>query len=133
MNYKELIHSLSIPKKQIVMGNFSNLSEFCFYGVYIICDSEDDVVYIGSAYARKILKRLKQYLSPSDTGNTLAKNVTKSLLDSSKYHKSANEQIYKAIDLIKSFKIIAIPHENLEYKLIQQAKPTYNNIGKQED
>ncbi len=72
MKIEDLFLNINNP----VYGDFSDLSKFDFNGVYIIYD-KDEVVYVGSAYARKIKKRLKQYISPTDTGNTLGKTVAK--------------------------------------------------------
>ena len=43
-----------------VSGNFGDLSVFDFSGVYILYNEnqEDEIVYIGSSYSRKIKKRL---------------------------------------------------------------------------
>ena len=115
-----------------VCGNFNTLSKFDFKGVYIICDNSD-VVYVGSAYARTIEQRLKQYISKSDTGNTLGKAVAKELSGSKTYNQEAQAKMDKAIERIKTFKIYALHYEDLEYKLIHLAEPTYNNCGKNED
>jgi len=117
----------------VVSGDFKNLKNFNFSGVYIICDEKDRVVYVGSAYARTINVRLKQYLRSNDSGNTLGKTIAKKLSDSRKYDDKAKERIEEAIKVIKSYKIYAIPHNDLEYKLIQDFKPKYNNCGKGED
>lgn len=128
MKIKDLFLNINNP----VYGDFSDLSKFDFNGVYIIYD-EDEVVYVGSAYARKIKKRLKQYISPKDTGNTLGKTVAKKLSGSKTYNKMAQAKMDEAIETIKTFKICALHHEDLEYKLIHLAKPIYNNCGKDED
>lgn len=117
----------------IVSGDFKKLKIFDFSGVYIISDKKDRVVYIGSAYARTIKVRLQQYLRTHDSGNTLGKTIAKKLSDSKKYDDEAKEKIEEAIEKIKSYKIYAIPHKDLEYKLIQGFKPKYNNCGKGED
>ncbi len=121
-----------LNKMNPVYGDFSDLSKFDFNGVYIIC-KKDEVVYVGSAYARTIKKRLKQYISPKDTGNTLGKTVAKELSGSKTYNQEAQAKMNEAIKRIKTFKICALHHEDLEYKLIHLAKPTYNNCGKNED
>ncbi len=117
----------------IVSGDFNDLNVFDFKGVYMICDKKDTVVYIGSAYARTIQIRLKQYLKPLDTGNTLGKTIAKKLSGSRKYDDTAKEKIKDAVKIIKSYKIYAIPHKDLEYELICNSKPIYNNCGKTED
>ena len=116
-------------------GDFNDLSPFNFVGVYVIYDKNTkEVVYIGSAYARNISKRLNQYLCPTDTGNTLGKTIAKTLSGSKTYDKNAQLQINNAISIIKNnFAIIAISHEDLEYKLIKDINPVYNNKGKAED
>ena len=116
-------------------GDFNNLSPFDFVGVYVIYEKNTkEVVYIGSAYARNINKRLNQYLCPFDTGNTLGKTIAKTLAGSKTYDKNAQLQINNAISIIKNnFAIIAISHEDLEYKLIKDINPKYNNKGKAED
>lgn len=127
------VQDIKSKYKNAVIGDFNSLDDFDFSGVYIICDKEDDIVYVGSAYARTIKIRLKQYLRPSDTGNTLGKTIAKKLSRSKTYNDKAKERIKDAIKLIKKCKICAIPHEDLEYKLIQEFKPRYNNCGKGED
>lgn len=117
----------------VVLGDFQDLDVFGFSGVYIICDKEDDIVYVGSAYARTIKIRLQQYLRPLDTGNTLGKTIAKKLSHSKTYNAKAKERIEDAIKIITKCKICAIPHEDLEYKLIQDFEPKYNNCGKGED
>ncbi len=101
----------------MVEGNFSDLSKFDFYGVYIL-SIDDDIKYIGSAYAQKIKTRLNQYISISDTGGkSLRKKVDKT--------DPAN-----AIVEISKWKITAIHNDDLEYKLISIAKPIHNIKGK---
>lgn len=117
----------------VVSGDFEDMAVFDFSGVYIICDKEDDIVYVGSAYDRTIKIRLQQYLRPSDTGNTLGKTIAKKLSRSKTYNDKAKERIKDAIKIIKTCKICAIPHEDLEYKLIQDFGPKYNNCDKGED
>lgn len=129
MNINELLNQ----HFGIVETNFKNLSKLNFCGVYIICDKDNEVVYVGSAYARSIQARLKQYLSPKDTGNTLGKAIAKSLAQSKKYDENAKLKMKDAIIKIKTYKIFAIKHNDLEYKLIDASKPKYNNIGIGED
>lgn len=117
----------------VVEGGFDNLSAFNFSGVYVLCDKSGKVMYIGSAYARTIQIRLKQYLSATDSGNTLGKTIAKKLANSPKYDDNARLKIHEAIKIIKKLKIYAVEHSDLEYKLINIAKPQYNNMGKAED
>lgn len=128
MNINELLLKMS----NVVQGDFNDLSKFDFKGVYVICD-KNEVVYVGSAYARTIAERLKQYISRSDTGNTLGKSVAKCLSGSCKYDDLAKTKISDAIDKIRGFSIYAIEHKDLEYQLIELTKPIYNNYGKGED
>ena len=115
---------------QIVEGDFDDLSKFDFEGVYIIYrDDTQDVVYIGSAYTRTVEKRLKQYISVSDTGNTLMHAICKIDYKVSKVKEITNEQKLLAVQKIKTFKIKAIPHRDLEYQLIRDAFPVYNTVG----
>jgi len=115
-------------------GDFNDLSMFDIYGVYIIYDpnNNNEVVYIGSAYARKIKTRLKQYLNPKDTGNTLAKTIARIKFDC-KASDLNEKQLKEAVERIKSYKIKAIAYMDLEYKLIAKAKPKFNNNGIGED
>lgn len=126
------IEELFLKINNVVCGNFDSLSEFNFNGDYIICDSSE-VVYVGSAYARTIEQRLKQYISNSDTGNTLGKTVAKSLSGSQAYDEQAKSKMGDAIEKIKTFTIYAIHNDDLEYKLIGLTNPIYNNCGKDED
>ena len=116
-------------------GDFNDLTAFNFVGVYVIFEKwTKEVVYIGSAYARNINKRLNQYLCPTDTGNTLGKTIAKTLAGSKTYDANAKLQITNAVSMIKNdFAIIAISHEDLEYKLIKDINPAYNNTGRAED
>ena len=113
-----------------VEGSFNNLSIFDFPGVYIIFDDNDNIVYIGSAYSRDIKDRLEQYKTNSKTGNTLANNICKVENNLENGDLITEEQRKEAINRIKTFKILAIPHEDLEYKLIIKNKPKYNFNGK---
>ena len=127
------IHELLSALAGAVSGDFSTLSKFNFNGVYIICNCENEVVYIGSAYARTIQTRLSQYLRMNDTGNTLGKTIAKRLAGVETYDKNAKQKITEAVEKIKNFSVYAIKHEDLEYKLINFANPEYNNNGKDED
>ena len=55
------------------------MSVFDYRGVYILYDSDDEIVYVGSAYVRPIKERLKQYLSEKDTGNSLGNSIAREL------------------------------------------------------
>lgn len=122
------IRDLLLKESNCVCGNFKELNKFNFKGVYVICDG-DEVVYIGSAYARTIDKRLKQYICTLDSGNTLGRSVARYLFKLKKYDKSAKTKLEKAIVKIKTFSIYAFKYSDLEYKLIEMAKPIYNKYG----
>lgn len=114
-----------------VSGNFSDLSTFDFAGVYILYDkyNEDEIVYVGCSYSRIIKERLAQYKRPKDTGNSLLKRILE--VDYNCDIKSASQtQINQAIKYIKSLRIIAIPHSDLETSLIQNCDPKYNDKSK---
>lgn len=115
-----------------VHGGFGDLNCFDFKGVYILCDN-NKIVYVGSSYARTIKQRLKQYTSKKDTGNTLAKRVAKELSYSKKINGKSKENILEAIEKIKKFSIYAIKYQDLEYQLIDLAKPIYNIHGKKDN
>ena len=116
----------------VVEGSFGDLSPFDFSGVYVLCD-DNDIVYVGSSYARTIKMRLSQYLRKSDSGNTLGKTIAKQLSGQKKYNELATKKMKDAVEKIKSLKIFAIETKDLEYHLIKIAKPVYNNCGKYED
>lgn len=122
--------------KDGIDADFANLKttdKLNVYGVYVIYDPENlEVIYIGSAYARTIKVRLTQYLNATDTGNTLAKSIAKRKYKC-KVSKLTKDQLKDAVKQIETYKIKAIKHEDLEYKLINNAKPKYNNNGKGED
>lgn len=126
------IQNLLLKMCNAVHGDFNDLNQFKFKGVYVICD-KDEVVYIGSAYTRMITERLKQYISETDTGNTLGKSVAKSLAGSCKYDDFAKTKISEAINKIRDFSVYAFKHKDLEYQLIELSQPIYNNYGKGED
>lgn len=117
----------------LIKGNFKSLGKFNFKGVYIICDEADEIVYIGSAYARDISIRLNQYIKVDDTGNSLGRTIAKTLANASTYDDIAKTKILDSVEQIKSFTIYAIKHEDLEYQLIKKTSPKYNNCGKEED
>lgn len=123
------ISEIETRYKNITKGTFKDLRTFNFKGVYIICDNQE-IVYVGSAYTRFISTRLKQYLSKTNTGNTLGKNIAKELANVKKYTKSAEEQLENAIEKIKNFNIYAIKSDDLEYELIEKTSPRYNSRGK---
>ena len=123
-----------LTRYQIIEGDFNNLDKFNFEGVYIIYDGKtENVVYIGSAYARTIKERLQQYKRKSDTGNTLLHAICKKDRNVAKVKDITPNQKDEAIKKILSFKIKAIPHKDLEYRLIHDGNPLYNTAGCQID
>lgn len=114
-------------------GDFNNLDVFDFEGVYIIVRDDNEIVYIGSAYGRKIKTRLNQYLKATNTGNTLGRAIAKELSKSKSFDKKAEKRMEEAVEIIKTFKILAIEHHDLEYNLIKNTKPIYNTRGKSAD
>lgn len=119
----------------IKCGDFNNIDVFDFEGVYIIYNpqKENEIVYIGSAYARTISKRLHQYLREKDTGNTLLHAICKKDFDVKKVKCIEDKQREQAMAIIKRLKIKAIPHKDLEYSLIRSANPVYNTAGNEID
>ena len=125
MEIKELMENY-----KIVDGAFDDLSVFDFKGVYIIYDKSNVVLYVGSCYTRNISERLGQYLELNDTGNTLMHAICKVDYNVQKVNDITGKQKQDAIDKIKEFKIKAIKYKDLEYQLINEAKPKYNKVGK---
>lgn len=114
----------------VVEGNFHSLSTFNFSGVYVLCENNDDVVYVGSAYSRTIKTRLEQYLRSNDSGNTLGRTIAKQIAKTKRYDKTAKQKIGESISKIKNLKIYAIKCNDLEYQLVKIAKPKFNSSGK---
>lgn len=96
----------------------SNLLKFT--GVYLLTEG-DEVVYIGSAYARYLRKRLLQYQQAPNSGNY---TLYKDLIDAGKTKES------EAYNYITGLTIHAIKDESLEYLLIQKCPSAVNLIGK---
>lgn len=123
-----------IKEYEIVQGDFNNLNRFDFEGVYIIYEPKTrEIVYVGSAYARKISERLKQYKQKDDTGNTLMHAICKKEYNVDKVKKIKNKEKNNAMKIIDSLEIYAIPHRDLEYELINKCQPIYNTAGVQLD
>lgn len=120
---------------KIVDGDFNNLEKFDFCGVYILYKQDEndatneDVVYVGSAYSRKVKDRLAQYKEKNDTGNTLLHAICKKEFNVQKVKEITDDNKDKAINIILKLKIKAIIHEDLEYQLIRRANPIYNKAG----
>lgn len=121
-------------KDKIVKGNFQNLNVFAFRGVYIIHEKNNGkIVYIGSAYARDINIRLKQYLRPNDSGNTLRKSIARNNGGKKQDGNFKDGYLTDAVKQIEKYEITAIIYKDLEYHLIKKVRPKYNNIGMDED
>jgi len=118
-----------VEEHSIVDGDFNNLSSFEFKGVYILYNSENEVVYVGSAYARNISDRLSQYMRKKDRGNSLLHSICKFEFGVSKVEEISNKQREDALAIIKTLKIKAIHHKDLEYQLIEESQPKYNKAG----
>lgn len=93
--------------------NLSRKKNFCYPGVYFLFDKEDEVVYIGSSYARNVHDRLLQYThDPNmDTGNTLAND----LID------AGRTDTLNVCTYISSLRVVAFEDKSIEYKLISIA------------
>lgn len=132
MNYDEFIKDFSNDLKGVKFESIDNLTNdnlnrqenFGFPGIYILCDG-DEVVYVGSAYARNIHDRLLQYTHDpkTDSGNTLVKDI----MDI----KEMSE--HEAIEYIKTLKVYAFENISLEYKMIAKLQEKggmiLNNAG----
>lgn len=57
--------------------------------------SDDEIVYIGSAYGQTIKDRLMQYTRPCDSGNTLEKTIAKEIKNKIKVEYSNNLEAMK--------------------------------------
>ena len=116
----------------LVEGSFNDLSVFDFCGVYLIINpnSNDEIVYIGSAYSRTIEERLTQYTKVNDTGNSLMHAICRKELECKTVNDITDKKKEIAVNKIKTFKIAAIKHEDLEYRLIKTIDPIYNTAGK---
>lgn len=101
--------------------NKGNSTKFKYCGVYILTDEDNQIVYIGSSYARTVRERLLQYQQENGTGNC---TLYKDLIDGGKCSKT------NARDYIKSLTANAFFDESLEYKLINLADGVVNIAGK---
>lgn len=117
---------LNINRKE--NADFDNLEKLNFCGVYVIYDpnNNNEIIYVGSAYVQDIKTRLKQYTYRGDN-NTLARAILR--IDHN-IEKVADDSKYDiAIKKIKTFKILAIEHQDLEYRIINETNPMYNKNG----
>lgn len=101
--------------------NKGNSTKFKYCGVYILTDEDNQIVYIGSSYARTVRERLLQYQQENGTGNC---TLYKDLIDGGKCLET------NAGDYIKSLTANAFSDESLEYKLINLADGVVNIAGK---
>lgn len=100
-----------------------NKDKFKYRGVYILVDN-DDVVYIGSAYARNVRDRLLQYQQTQNSGNS---SLYSDLIEGNKCTKDV------AYKYIKSLTAYAFYDESLEYKLIKCCDSAVNIAGTKEE
>jgi len=116
MTFEELKKAKSgiFDNKEIVESDFDNISKskkFDMPGVYILVEKEtQEVVYIGSAYARNLRERLLQYRRKG-SGNTLKKdliNIKKTTSDDFSNY-------------LKTLKIYAFEERSSEYELLDTA------------
>ena len=113
---QENIPTIEILKDESVLLQKENLAwkkNFNYQGIYILCNDQDEVIYIGSAYVQTVHKRLLQYTSSKDKGNSLLKDIIDMKL--------AND-IPTAMEYIEKLKIYAFKNDSLEYKLIRKAE-----------
>ena len=98
-------------------GNFCDWN-----GVYAIF-KDDELLYVGSEYAdtHTVKDRLTQYVTKSDSGNTLWPKVVS---------KGWAKDEDGAIEIIKGFDFIAFEHINLENYLIKSTNCDWNIKGK---
>ena len=115
---QENIPTIEILKDESVLLQRENLAwkkNFNYQGIYILCNQQEEVVYIGSAYVQTVHERLLQYTSSKDTGNSLVKDII---------DMGYAGDIPTAMEYIKNLRIYAFPNDSLEYKLIKAT-----NIG----
>ena len=126
MKYKDFLEK----NKELLKGKqgdeclFSLLKEntklFLYPGIYVLADQDEEVVYIGSAYARNLRSRLLQYQQKRGSGNS---TLFKDLIDGGKTTKD------NARNYILSLKIYSFKDESLEYILICNTDGVVNIAG----
>ncbi len=122
LKQNELIVGKTIETSKLSeLKNGVNKTKFKYPGVYILVDKDNEVVYIGSAYARNIRDRLLQYQQTKNTGNS---TLYSDLIDGKKCVESNAEEY------IKSLTAYGFKDESTEYKLIQACKSAVNIAGK---
>jgi len=116
MTFEELKKAKSgiFDNKEIVESDFDNISKskkFDMPGVYILVEKEtQEVVYIGSAYARNLRERLLQYRRKG-SGNTLKKDLI--------HIKKTTSDDFS--NYLKTLKIYAFEERSSEYELLDTA------------
>jgi hypothetical protein len=116
MTFEELKQCKSgiFENKKIVESDFENISKskmFSMPGVYVLVEKEtQEVVYIGSAYARNLRERLLQY-TRKGSGNTLKKDLIH-------INKTTSDGFG---DYLKTLKIYAFEEFSSEYELLDTA------------
>ena len=116
MTFEELKQCKSgiFENKKIVESDFENISKskmFNMPGVYVLVEKEtQEVVYIGSAYARNLRERLLQY-TRKGSGNTLKKDLIH-------INKTTSDDFG---DYLKTLKIYAFEEFSSEYELLDTA------------
>lgn len=126
MTYKEFleINSSLLQGKERENCLFSEIKDknelFLYKGLYVLVDSNDEVVYIGSSYVRNLRSRLLQYQQKRNSGNRTLMN---DLVEGNKTTK-LNAHRY-----IKTLTIYTFEDESLEYKLIENTDGVVNIIG----
>lgn len=115
------IEDLKAKSVLLQKENLVRKRNFNYRGIYILCNDQDDVIYIGSAYVQTVHKRLLQYTSLKDTGNSLVQDIIGMKL--------AND-ISTAMEYTKNLRIYAFENDSLEYKLIRNAEINIvNKVG----
>lgn len=97
---------------------------FCFKGIYVLVDADDEVIYIGSSYTRDIRKRLLQYQQDENSGN---KTFISDLVNNNKTTRASAKKF------ILGLKIYCFEDESLEYKLINDTNGIVNSAGKRKN
>ena len=112
------------------LNNQRDIDRCVFPGIYVILQNEN-VIYIGSAYAgnRSIADRLKQYLSNSKTGNTLANAFIRNKDIDADDDEKANKVREDVIQEICECSFMAFEYRDLEYELIKNCDNLINYSG----
>ncbi|MDE7439698.1 MAG: GIY-YIG nuclease family protein [Clostridia bacterium] len=132
-DFKNLFQDKNVEVNKMVEGSMdkeADIAKCSFPGVYVILQN-DNVIYIGSAYAgkRSIADRLKQYLSNSKTGNTLANAFIRNRDIDADDDKKANKVRGDVIQEIRACSFMAFQYKDLEYELIKGCDNLINYAG----